>query len=160
MPGPLGGGIQREKIIFSAEPVGHSAMARFRVRLLRVHGGLLMVLGLANAALSTWGVQTGKGLMGFLAEHRLGHAGLVQAYLLAALLGFLLIRGARASDPRFWNRVGACVHLGILPAYVFHWDFFAEVAPAGAAMRNAIGIHLTFLTLECVAGFSRASDAG
>ena len=135
-------------------------MARFRIRLLRVHGGLLVVLGLANAALSSWGMQTGDGPMGFLAEHRLGHVGLIQAYLLAALLGFLLFRGARAPDPRFWNRVGACVHLAILPAYGFHWDFLAEVAPAGGAIRNAIVIHLTFLMLESVAGFSRASDAG
>ena len=133
-------------------------MAKFRIRLLRVHGGLLMVLGLANAALSTWGMRTGDGLMGFLAEHRMGHVGLIQAYLLAALLGFLLVQGARAADPRFWNRVGACVHLAILPAYGFHWDFFAEVAPAGVAIRNAIGIHLTFLVLECVAGFSRAGS--
>ena len=90
--------------------------------------------------------------MDFLAEHRLGHVGLIQAYLLAALRGFLLVRGARAPDPRFWNRVGACVHLAILPAYILHWDFLAEVA--GPGMRNAIGIHLAFLTLECVAGFT------
>ena len=138
--------------------MGHWAVDRFRSRLLRVHGGLLMVLGLANAALSTWGMQTGEGFMGFLAEHRLGHVGLIQAYLLVALLGFLLVRGARAPDPRFWNRVGACVHLAILPAYILHWDFLAEVA--GPGMRNAIGIHLAFLTLECVAGLTRASDAG
>ncbi len=131
-------------------------MARFRVRLLRVHGGLLMFLGGANAVLSTWGMQTGNGLMGFLAEHRLGHVGLLQAYLLVTILGFLLLRGARAPDPRFWNRVGACVHLAILPAFAFHWNFMAEVAPAGAGMRNSIFLHLTLLTLECVAGFSRA----
>ena len=135
-------------------------MARFRVRLLRFHGGLLMFLGGANAVLSTWGMQTGGGLMGFLAEHRLGHVGLLQAYLLVTILGFLLFRGAGAPDPRFWNRVGACVHLAILPAYGFHWDFLAEVAPAGVVIRNAIVIHLTFLMLESVAGFSRPSDAG
>ena len=49
--------------------------------------------------------------------------------------------------------------MSVHPAYLFHWGFLAEVAPAGAAMRNAIGMHLTFLTLECVAGFSRAGDA-
>ena len=113
-----------------------------------------MVLGLGNAALSTWGMQTGDGIMGFLAQHRMGHVGLVQAYLLVTILGFLLLRGARAVDPRFWNRVGACVHLAILPAFAFHWDFFEEVAPIGAVLRNSIVIHLVFLTLESVAGFS------
>jgi hypothetical protein len=115
-----------------------------------------MFLGGANAALSTWGMLTGDGLMGFLSAHRMGHVGLVQAYLLVSILGFLLLRGSRAPDPRFWNRVGACVHLAILPAYALHWDFFPVVAPAGALMRNAIVIHLVFLALESVAGFSRA----
>ena len=129
-------------------------MGRFRVLLLRVHGGLLMVLGLGNATLSTWGVRTGEGLLGFLAEHRLGHVGLVQAYLLAALLGYVLWRGARDVDPRPWNRVGAMVHLAILPAYALHWNFLAQVAPQGVAMRNAIVLHLVLLGLESVAGFS------
>ena len=129
-------------------------MGRFRTVLLRVHGALLMVLGLGNATLSTWGVRTGEGLMGFLAEHRLGHVGLVQAYLLVALLGYVLWRGARDEDPRTWNRVGAMVHLAILPAYALHWDYLAQVAPQGAAMRNAIVLHLLLLGLESVAGLS------
>ena len=132
------------------------AMARFRSRLLRVHGALLVVIGLANAALSTWGVTTGQGLMGFLSEHRLGHVGLVQAYLLVSVLGIVLWRGASADDPRPWNRIGALVHLAILPAYALHWNFLAEVAPQGAAMRNAIVMHLTFLVLEATAGFTRS----
>ncbi len=113
-----------------------------------------MVLGLGNAALSTWGVTTGEGLLGFLAEHRLGHVGLIQAYLLAALLGYVLWRGASDLDPRPWNRVGALVHLAILPAFALHWDFMAQVAPQGAALRNAIVLHVVLLGLESVAGFS------
>ncbi len=114
-----------------------------------------MALGLGNATLSTWGVRTGEGPMGFLVEHRLGHVGLVQAYLLVALLGFVLWRGAREIDPRIWNRLGAMVHLAILPAYALHWDFLAQVAPQGALLRNAIVLHLLLLGLESVAGFSR-----
>jgi len=42
--------------------------------------------------------------MGFLAEHRLGHVGPIQAYLLVELLGSLLIRGARTTGIRARRR--------------------------------------------------------
>jgi hypothetical protein len=113
-----------------------------------------MLGGGANAALSTWGMLTGDGLMGFLRTNRLGHVGLVQAYLLIAVLGIALWIGSRQSDPRPWNRIGALAHLAILPAYALHWDFFPEVAREGASMRNAIFFHLTFLLVEGWAGLT------
>ncbi len=130
-------------------------MPRFRVWLLRVHGALLLLLGLGNAVLATVGWQTGAGMMGFLSDHRLGHVGLLQAYLLAAVLGGVLLYGSRRTDPRPFNRIGAFVHLAILPAYALHWDYFPEVAPAGAALRGGVVLHLLLLTLEAVAGWSR-----
>ena len=49
------------------------------------------------------------------------------------------------------------MHLAILPAFALHWDYFSEVAPAGAAMRNSVCLHLALLTLESVAGFTKMS---
>ncbi|MCC7413300.1 MAG: hypothetical protein IT495_16920 [Gammaproteobacteria bacterium] len=131
-------------------------MGRFRFWLLRVHGGLLMVAGCLLAAVSTWGMLTGAGLMGFLAQHRLGHVGLIQAYLLVAVIGIVLWSGARRTDPRFYHRIGALAHLAILSAYAFHWDYFPQIAPQGAMLRNAVWLHLALCAVESWCGLSRA----
>jgi hypothetical protein len=99
-------------------------------------------------------MRTGDGLMGFLRTNRLGHVGLVQAYLLIAVVGIALWLGSTQADPRPWNRIGALAHVAILPAYALHWDFFPQVAAQGAAMRNALFIHLALLLVEAWAGLT------
>ncbi len=127
---------------------------RTRRRILRVHGTLLLVLALGNAVMSTVGWKTGAGPLGFLTEHRMGHVGLLQAYLLAALLAATLLWGSTQQDPRPFNRIGALLHVAILPAYALHWDYFAEGAPIGSALRNTLAVHLLLLLAEAAAGLS------
>lgn len=113
-----------------------------------------MLLALGNAVMSTVGWKTGAGPLGFLTEHRMGHVGLLQAYLLAAVLAGTLLWGSTKPDPRPFNRLGALLHLAILPAYAFHWDYFPEVAPAGDVLRNTLVLHVVLLVAEALAGLS------
>lgn len=121
-----------------------------RRRILRIHGSGLLILGLANAVLSTLGWLRDVGPMAFLNDDRLGHVGLIQAYLLAALFGVVLIVGSRQPAPVTWNRIGILVHLAILSAYAFHWNYFGEV-PGGDILRNGIFLHLGAIAVEAFA---------
>ena len=129
-------------------------MDRIRSLLLQVHGSLLLLIGVGSGVNSTVGWLTGDGMMGFLTAHRMGHVGLVQAYLLMAVVGVVLWMGSRRVDTRPWNRIGALAHLAVLPAYAFHWNYFPEVTPDGGKIRLAIIFHLTFIILESIAGFT------
>jgi hypothetical protein len=115
-----------------------------------------MLVGSAAAVGSTYGMLTGAGVLGFLQAHPIGHAGLVQAYLLAAVIGIVLWKGAREADPRFYHCIGALVHIAILSAYAFHWDLFPEISPRGATLRNAVWAHLLLCAVESCAALSRA----
>ncbi len=121
-----------------------------RRRVLLAHGVGLTLLGLANAVLATIGWLGRVGPHTFLAENRLAHAGLIQAYLLAALLGAVLVLGSRQPVPRTWNFVGAGAHLAILSAYAFHWNYFLEI-PGGEIIRNAVFIHVAAVAIELFA---------
>jgi hypothetical protein len=119
-----------------------------RRRILQIHGIALIVVGLANVVLSTVGAFWGIGMMGFLQVQRIGHVGLIQAYLLAALFGVVLLIGARQPVPIIWDGIGLLVHLSILVAYVLYWDFFPAVAPGFEAVRYAALFHISFAALE------------
>ena len=119
-----------------------------RRRILKIHGTALIGVGLANAVLSSVGAFWGIGLFGFLQAERIGHVGLIQAYLLAALFGVVLLLGARQAVPVVWDGIGLLVHLSILVAYVLYWDFFPAVAPGFEAIRYAALFHIAFAVLE------------
>lgn len=120
----------------------------FRRYVSRIHGSALLGVGLASSVMSTVGWLKGIGPSGFLQVNELAHAGLIQAYLLAALGGAVLWLGSYEAKPLKWNFVGIGVHLAILSAYVMHWRFFGEFAPA---MRNAVFFHLGCIALQGVA---------
>ena len=124
-----------------------------RRRILTVHGSILLPLGLANALLSTLGTFRGVGPMSYLAGQPLLHIGLLQAYLLAALLGAVLLLGARQPRPVVFDWIGALTHLAILTVYVLHWDAFPNVAPGFENVRAFGLVHLALAILEAWAIF-------
>jgi hypothetical protein len=127
--------------------------------ILKIHGSGLLLLGLANAIVSTLGAATGAGPMGFLQAQKIGHVGLLQAYLLAALLGAVLLIGARQPRPVLFDWVGAATHLSILVVYVMYWDLFPQMAPGFEAVRSVALVHIGFVLLEGWAIFGRSRRA-
>jgi hypothetical protein len=114
----------------------------------RFHGTLLLGVGLASSVMSTVGWLKGVGPSGFLQANELAHAGLIQAYLLAALGGAVLWLGSFEAKPLRWNFVGIGVHAAILTTYAMHWEFFGAFAPG---LRNAVFFHLAMVMLQVIA---------
>lgn len=131
-----------------------------RRRILKIHGIALIVVGLANVVLSTVGAFWGTGFFGFLLVQRIGHVGLIQAYLLATLLGVVLLIGARQPAPVVWDCIGLLVHLSVLVAYAMYWDFFPVVAPGFEVVRYAALFHVSFAALETWAIFGPNLKSG
>jgi len=123
--------------------------------ILKIHGTGLVLLGLANALVSTAGAITGAGPMGFLQAQKIGHVGLLQAYLLAALIGAVLLIGSRQPRPVLFDWIGATAHLSILVVYVMYWDLFPRLAPGFEAIRSVALVHIACVLLEGYAIFGR-----
>ncbi|MBM4166360.1 MAG: hypothetical protein FJ218_05525 [Ignavibacteria bacterium] len=128
-------------------------MENTRKKILRIHGTLLIVMGVAMAINCTIGMMQGIGLYKFLQTDKMGHVGLYQAYLLAGLIGVVLWTGSFQERVRKWNRIGALFHALVLTVYVIHWSFFLTI-DNGEFMRNSgVVFHLVFLSLESYAVF-------
>jgi hypothetical protein len=127
-------------------------MEATRKNILRIHGSLLIAMGIAMSIYSTLGMKYGIGTYNFLENNKLGHVGLLQAYLLAALTGTVLWIGSYQDGRKKWNRIGALFHFLILIVYLLHWDFFPTL-PSGEGIRNAgVTFHIVFFSLEFWAG--------
>jgi len=124
-----------------------------RKQILRIHGTFAIVAGSFFAIASTVGMLYGIGPLGLLQESKLGHVGLMQAYMLFALIGAVLLMGSRQENVKKWNRVGAMAHVLILIVYVIHWNFFPTLENGEFMRMGGLVFHLTFLTLESWAGF-------
>jgi hypothetical protein len=131
-----------------------------RRRVLRVHSVILIVVGGASAAVATIGWLMAVGPYAFLHDQRIGHVGLIQAYLLAMLLVVVLWLGSRQPTPVAWNAVGAGVQLCILVAYVLHWDFLPTLGPGMLTVRTfCLIVHIGLVLLETWAIFGLRESA-
>jgi hypothetical protein len=86
------------------------SIATFRRWLLRIHGTILMLVALGSAFATTAGWMTGAGLFGFMPQNPMVWVGLIQAYLLMAIIAVLLVLGSGQANARKWNAVGALAH--------------------------------------------------
>jgi hypothetical protein len=129
-------------------------MDTIRRRVLKVHSVIVMFLGLSGVLISTAGWALGAGPYAFLHDNELGHAGLIQAYLLAMLLGFVLWLGSGQPRPATWNLVGVGVHVCILVAYALHWELLGSLGPELPMIRNVVVcVHVGLVVLEVWAAF-------
>jgi len=125
-----------------------------RRRVLKMHGVLLVLLGFSGVLISTVGWALAAGPYAFLHENELGHAGLIQAYLLAMLLGIVLWLGSDQEKPVRWNIVGAGVNACILVAYVLHWNLLGSLGTELPTIRNVVVcVHIGLVLLELWAAF-------
>jgi hypothetical protein len=121
--------------------------------LLRIHGSILALAALVSAGATTYGRLTGDTIFGFLHDQPIMWVGLIQAYLLMAIIAVLLIIHAWDRNPRRWHAVGALAHIGPLTAALTSIPLFAGLGATGLAY-GAIAFHALFFVLEGVAFLS------
>jgi hypothetical protein len=131
-----------------------SGIATFRRRLLRIHGSILVLVALASAIATTIGRVTGTGPFGFMRPDPMVWVGLIQAYLLMAIIAALLVLGSRDANARKWNVVGALAHCVPLIAALTSLPVFASMGALGM-VRVAIAFHVLWFCLEAVAALVR-----
>ena len=78
-----------------------------RKKIVRIHGSILILIGLALTATSTIGTYLGVGKFTFLQEKEFALVGLFQAYLLMAVIGVALWIGTTNAGLRKLHLVGA-----------------------------------------------------
>ena len=128
-------------------------MDAIRRKILSLHGTVAIAAGTILSVASTIGMYTSMGPLGMLHETRLGHVGLMQAYMLFALIGVVLLMSSKLEHPKRWNRIGAMAHVLILAVYVIHWNFFPTLENGEILRTGGLVFHLVFLSLEGWAGF-------
>jgi hypothetical protein len=77
-----------------------SSIAMFRQWLLRIHGTIVTLVALGSALATTIGWMTGTGVFGFMQQSPMVWVGLIQAYLLMAIIAVLLVLGAGQANVR------------------------------------------------------------
>ncbi len=127
-----------------------------RKRILRVHGTILVLLGLGLTTNATIGTFRGIGVFHFLQENHLAMVGLSQAYLLMAIIGAVLWLGSVEQNVRKWHAIGAVAHAPPLAMLITFWNLFGELNMVSVAVIAAI-IHSVFLCVESTALLYRVS---
>ena len=125
-------------------------VATLRRWLLRMHGAILTLVALGSAVATTIGWMTGTGPFGFMHQNPMVWVGLIQAYLLMAIIAVLLILGSGQANARKWNVVGALAHCAPLIAALFSLNVFESMGSLGI-VRMAITFHLVWFCLETFA---------
>ena len=134
----------------SASLLTTPSIAMFRRWLLRIHGTILTLVALGSALATTIGWMTGTGLFGFMQQNPMVWVGLIQAYLLMAIIAVLLVLGSGQANVRKWNVVGALAHCAPLISALGSLDVFEQMGAFGI-VRIAIAFHLVWLSLETLA---------
>jgi hypothetical protein len=127
-----------------------SGIAAFRRWLLRIHGAILTLVALASAVATTMGWMTGSGPFGFMQQNPMVWVGLIQAYLLMAIIAVLLVLGSGQANARKWNVVGALAHCPPLIAALTSTGVLESMGALGI-VRAAIAFHILWLCLEAAA---------
>ena len=134
-------------------------MEKIRKTILRTHGTIIILIGVVMTIKSTIGTTQGTGIFDFLQQNPLAHAGLLQAYLLMAVIGLTLWKGAASGNPRRWHIVGALAHLPPLLAVVMYWGLFHNMG-LGWMLNISLVLHSTFLLVESTAYVYKAPGEG
>ncbi len=71
-----------------------------RKKILRIHGSILILIGIALTVNSTLGTYLGIGKFSFLQNNEFALVGLFQAYLLMSIIGVALWIGSTSSEVR------------------------------------------------------------
>ena len=119
----------------------------------RLHAKALIMSGLGLATLSTYAQQTGETIYGFLNNHPMGQVGLLQAYLLMAIIGLSILIGTSGKQSsETWSVIGIIAHLPPLFALSAFGYLFAEMDLSYMIFVGTF-IHATWIAVELAALF-------
>ncbi len=124
-----------------------------RKRILRIHGSILILVGIALTINSTAGTYLGIGKLSFLQDNEFALVGLFQAYLLMAIIGIALWIGTESSGIRKFHVVGALAHIPPLIANIMFWHLFSAMDMTAIATGGTT-FHVLFICVESYAGIS------
>ena len=120
-------------------------------KILKTHGVLLVLLGMANTIASFVATKTEiQGPFQFLYQNPFPEVGFMQAYLLAALVGVTLIIGSKTEKFYVFDIIGLVMHLIPPTALILMYDQINQVM-GPSTIKLSIAIHATFVTLELIA---------
>ena len=125
-------------------------ISTWRKKLLRVHGALLLLVALVSAVYSTVARFMGIGVYGFLRQEPIVWTGLIQAYLLMAIIAGLIWLGAGQAQARKWDVVGAFAHVTPLAAVIFSWTVLHS-AGLGPVAIGSLTFHTIWIVIETIA---------
>ena len=124
-----------------------------RKKILRIHGSILILIGIALTVNSTVGTYLGVGKFSFLQDNEFALVGLFQAYLLMAIIGVALWIGTTSSGIRKFHIIGALAHFPPLAANIMFWHLFSAMGMTTIATIGTT-FHCLFIGIETVAGIS------
>ena len=129
-------------------------MEAIRKKILKVHGTLLVIVGIAMAVLVTAGRLQGIGIFKFLHENQLASIGFFEAFLLASVLGLFLLHASTKEYVRKWNLLAALIHVVLACTNIIFWNFYETIYGVipGAIATLA---HFVFITVEGWAGLKK-----
>jgi len=117
----------------------------------RVHASVLIFLGIALAVTTTISQRTGTGLYPWLHENPMAHGGLIQAYLLMAVVGTAYWVGISGQGPGWkWDVVGIIAHFPPVIGLLMYWNLFATVGSANIPYIS-LTLHGFWVALEVFA---------
>jgi len=122
-----------------------------RKKILRIHGSILILIGIALTVNSTIGTYLGIGKFSFLQDNEFALVGLFQAYLLMAIIGVALWIGTTTTGIRRFHIIGALAHFPPLAANIMFWHLFSAMGMTTLATIGTI-FHSLFICIETVAG--------
>lgn len=121
----------------------------------RAHGTVLILLGSALAIVTTYSEKTGTGMYPFLRETPITQVGLLQAYLLMALIGVAVLIGAsKAEDDWRWSALTIFAHCVPLLALFMYWEVMANPpVNQGNARFMSMAIHFPWISIDLLSIF-------
>ena len=122
---------------------------------LRTHAVIAMALGLSMAILATLGHLAGLGPLAVLQGEILGYLGLLQAYLIFAIVG-LSMWGAsnRTIELGLWHLCGLLAHFPAFVLTVSYWTWMQSQE----IFTGTVFLHGFFIVAEAAFAFSYAQN--
>jgi hypothetical protein len=116
-------------------------------RFLKIHGIILLCLGIIMTVQTILGRYKGIGALSFIEGDSLRSVGLFEAYLLAAFSGtvFILLSGKHYAKE--WHLLAATAHLILFTTNLLFWEAYALAGIVTIGYISTIA-HAIFISLE------------
>jgi hypothetical protein len=143
---------QKEYIMLLAAETRSKGLSRTLVQ--RIHGTVMIGLGLSLAIATTYSEKTGTGIYPFLQSNPIVQVGLIQAYLLMAVLGIGVCFAAMAGDNHWkWDLLAALAHVPPLIAVFLYWNILASIPGQANTPYISLAIHSFWISIELLTIF-------